>query len=56
MPQVHCSLEFLRIKCSPLGAAHATAISQCSLASLAELGEPLVASAKAYPCLVSEIK
>jgi hypothetical protein len=29
MPQLHGSLELLLIKCSPLGAAHATAISQC---------------------------
>ena len=55
MPQVHGSLELLRIKCSPLAAAHATAICQCWLASLAEPGEPLVGSAQAYPCLDGEI-
>jgi len=55
MPQDHGSLELLRIKSSPLAAAHATAISQCSCASFSEPGEPLVGSAQAYPCLDGEI-
>jgi hypothetical protein len=56
MTQVYGSLELLRIKCSPLAAAHATAISQCCCASLAEPGEPLVGSAEADPCLSRKVK
>ena len=34
MTQVYGLLELLRIKCSPLGSAHATAISQCCYAAI----------------------
>ena len=55
MPQLNGSLELLRIKCSPLGSAHATAISQCCYAAITEARQPLVGSAQAYTCLDGEI-